>query len=102
MTTEATPGALGSNDQLGLAPGRAGQPRMMTIIDGAQEDETGHWYSPDAVRELLAADRAKWRELAQRVAHQGNARGLEGLAVRCTVSESGAVVSWDVDRRPNE
>lgn len=61
MTTESTPGALGSNDQLGLAPERAGQPRMMTIIDGEQEDETGHWYSPAAVREMLDAETANLR-----------------------------------------
>ena len=48
-----------SSDRLGLAPERAGQPRMMTIIDGAQEDATGHWYSPAAVREMLAAERER-------------------------------------------
>lgn len=47
----------------------------------------------DAVR---AAERERWRALAQRLAHEGNARGLEGLQVRCTVSESGSVVSWEV------
>ena len=43
-----------------------------------------------------AAERAYWRDLAQRVAHQGNERGLEGLKVRCSVSESGGLVSWEV------
>ena len=48
---------------LGLAPEREGQPRMMTIIDRAQDDETGHWYSPEAVREMLAAERKRWADL---------------------------------------
>ena len=39
---------------------------MMIIIDGAQEDETGHWYSPAAVREMLAAE----RDLQRRVSPQ--------------------------------
>ena len=51
---------------------------------------------------MVSAERERWRDLAQRLAHQGNARGLEGMAVRCTISESGAVVSWEVDRGPND
>ena len=46
----------------------------------------------------LAAERERWRDLAQRVAQQANQRGLEGLTMRCTVSETGAVVSWEMDR----
>lgn len=77
MTTEhtstdqaASPLGSASSEGLGLAPERAGQPRMMTIIDGAQEDETGHWYSPAAVREMLAEERercAKLRTVAEQV-----------------------------------
>jgi hypothetical protein len=50
-----------SNDMLCLAQERSGQPLMMTIIDGEREEETGHWYSPAAVREMLAAEREQWR-----------------------------------------
>lgn len=42
---------------LGLVPERVGQPRMMTIIDGAHADEAGHWYSPAAVRDMLSEER---------------------------------------------
>lgn len=61
MNDDATPAKVRLTDGLGLAPERAGQPRMMTIIDGAQEDETGHWYSPAAVREMLDAEAANLR-----------------------------------------
>lgn len=66
MPEQNPPVEVASNEGLGLAPERAGQPRMMIIIDGAQEDETGHWYSPAAVREMLAAE----RDLQRRVSPQ--------------------------------
>ena len=53
MPEQNPPVEVASNEGLGLAPERAGQPRMMIIIDGAQEDETGHWYSPAAVCKVL-------------------------------------------------
>ena len=55
-------------------------------------------FAVSLVRNAVTAESEKWRELAQRMAHQGNARGLEGLKVRCTISEAGSVVSWEVDR----
>lgn len=56
------------SEGLGLAPERAGQPRMMTISGGK---EAGHWYSPAAVRELLAAERERLLTLARaRQAHE--------------------------------
>ena len=61
MAQTDPPAKVASNDQLGLAPEREGQPRTMVVIDGEREEETGHWYSPAAVREMLAADRqAAW------------------------------------------
>lgn len=39
---------------MNLAPERPGQPRMMTVDDGI---EAGHWYSPEAVREMVEAER---------------------------------------------
>lgn len=63
--TELGPLALGSSEGLGLTPDRAGQPRLMTIIDGAQDDETGHWYSPAAVREMLAEERERCARLCR-------------------------------------
>lgn len=52
------PGNAPLSDHLGLAPEREGQPRMMTISDATSLDD-GHWYSPAAVREMLAAERER-------------------------------------------
>ena len=49
------------SDHLDLAPERAGQPRMMTVSSPLELDH-GHWYSPAAVREMLAAERERWEE----------------------------------------
>ena len=48
---------------LGLAPEREGQPRTYTATGPVPE--AGHWYSPAAVREMLAEERercAAWLE----------------------------------------
>jgi hypothetical protein len=78
--TELGPLALGSSEGLGLTPDRAGQPRLMTIIDGAQDDETGHWYSPAAVREMLAEERERCASLCRGAIHaaaeSGNAEAV--------------------------
>jgi hypothetical protein len=75
----AAPAPMGPVDLvLGLAPERAGQPRMMTIIDGAQEDETGHWYSPAAVREMLTAERERWQAHADAMAQTLEAFEAQG------------------------
>lgn len=55
------------SEKLGLAPERDGQPRLMTIIGGAN-DETGHWYSPAAVREMLTTERNRWADLCGNLA----------------------------------
>lgn len=41
---------------MNLAPERPGQPRMMTVADGI---EAGHWYSPEAVREMVEEKRER-------------------------------------------
>jgi hypothetical protein len=69
MEDKATAGTGPVDLVLGLTPERAGQPRMMTIIDGAQEDETGHWYSPAAVREMLTAERERFASLCRGAIH---------------------------------
>tara|TARA_R110000868_G_scaffold288211_2_gene548528 strand:+ start:1010 stop:1291 length:282 start_codon:yes stop_codon:yes gene_type:complete len=42
-----------------LPPQAYGQMRNMLITGEAPEGERGHWYSPDAVREMLAPTHAK-------------------------------------------
>ncbi|MEY2875280.1 MAG: hypothetical protein RLZZ373_2651 [Pseudomonadota bacterium] len=107
------PTAVGSNAGLGLRAWLLERyESAMAIAARKATPDKAEWmadaaYFKAAVKALdgradaIAAEREKWRELAQRVAHEGNARGLEGLKVRCTIGESGAVVSWEVDRRPN-
>lgn len=41
---------------IALPPNRQGQQRMMTITGNAPE--VGHWFSPEAVREMLAQEPA--------------------------------------------
>jgi|694.fasta_scaffold70290_8 hypothetical protein len=53
---------IGSHAGLGLAPERAGQPRFYTATGPVPA--AGHWYSPAAVRELLAAERERWQRIA--------------------------------------
>lgn len=89
----------------------AGGPhRAVQLVDAAADPVARHLAAGVAdhwrdecmrLRVALTEERKHWRGLAERVAHQGNARGLEGLAVRCTISKTGAVVSWEVDRGPN-
>ena len=66
---DAGPGGSALSDGLGLAPEREGQARMILICagnpDGDIEEELGHWYSPTAVREMLAAERDRCRRAAQ-------------------------------------
>jgi hypothetical protein len=60
MSNEETPPAdagRGLSEGLGLAPEREGQPRFYTAVGPVPEE--GHWYSPAAVRELLAAERER-------------------------------------------
>lgn len=114
MKNQDSPGVLGSNAGLGLRAWLVEryESAMMAIAARKATPDKAEWladaaYFKAAVKALddrahaIAAEREKWRELAQRVAHQANARGLEGLAVRCTISETGAVVSWEVNRGPN-
>lgn len=84
MKKEATPPlpaplALSLGEGLGLAPERAGQPRMMTVIEGERDEETGHWYSPAAVREMLAAERERCAKIveAEDVAPTDDAVGVQ-------------------------
>ena len=65
MTDQSKPGAIGSNDQLGLLPDRAGQPDVLTMAGCHGDDEAGHWYSPAAVRQMQAAERVRVKNLAQ-------------------------------------
>ena len=55
-----------------------------------------------AMRHLVdaveAAERERWRGIAHRVAADANRYGLEGLRMRCTISESGGLVSWSADK----
>ena len=59
-------------------------------------------YSADQMRayaaEQVAAERDRWRGIAHRVAADANRYGCEGLRMRCTISEGGGLVSWEVDR----
>ena len=48
----------------------------------------------------FAAERQQWREVVTRAAADANRYGLEGLAMRCTASETGQMLSWEVVR-PN-
>lgn len=56
MGQSDTPNEVRSSDRLGLLPEREGQPRTLTMAL-PWEYERGHWYSPAAVREMLAAER---------------------------------------------
>lgn len=38
----------------------------MTIIEAEQDNESGHWYSPQAVAEMLAAERERCHTHAAR------------------------------------
>lgn len=95
MTTESAGQGPALSEGLGLAPDRAGQPRMMTIIDGAQEDETGHWYSPTAVRDLLAAERERCALLCEDIAD----RHLRSGRYVSTVADHSVRVGdeWEAD-----
>ena len=44
----------------------------------------------------VEAERAKWHGIATRVSYEGNRYGCEGLSMRCTISTSGELVSWEV------
>lgn len=81
MTTEATPGALGSNDQLGLEPaahvrwheqngwdvtefsGLRGHPEIEAFWGNRQKLAL---YTADQVRAAVAAERERWRGLVTR------------------------------------
>ena len=55
-------------------------------------------YIAALIAECVDTERAKWREVALRVAKQANAYGREGLTMRCTISDTGSIVSWEMDR----
>ena len=62
-TPATEPLALRLSEGLGLAPERAGQPRLMTVTPEQADNMHGHWYSPAAVREMLAAERERWQSM---------------------------------------
>lgn len=67
MTAEKQPAEVGPVERpLGLEPEREGQPRMYTATGPVPE--AGHWYSPAAVRELLAAERERCARLCEDIA----------------------------------
>lgn len=51
-----------------LPPQAAGQAHMMSVCIPGQRDH-GHWYSPDAVREYVTAERKRWAPLAAELRH---------------------------------
>lgn len=51
--------AFGSTAELGLAPNRDGQPDFLTMAGCHGDYEARHWYSPAAVRKMLAAERER-------------------------------------------
>ncbi|HET8693252.1 MAG TPA: hypothetical protein VFM33_01135 [Aquabacterium sp.] len=51
-----------------LFPQQPGQPHTMTICE-PRSPEDGHWYSPDAVREIVAAELRKAQEGREPVAY---------------------------------
>lgn len=48
----------------------------------------------------LVAERVAWRELVMRATAHANRYGIEGLHMRCTPSETGQVLSWEVINTP--
>jgi hypothetical protein len=97
-----TPLALGSSAGLGPLV-----ERLLKYSDIRRNDPRE---SREALRDLIAgeladelqavrkAERESWRALAHRVAADANRYGCEGLKMRCTISDTGALVSWEVDR----
>ena len=70
---------------LELPPQREGQARTMTICDGpgSLPAETGHWYSPDAVRALIKKERESCAKLCEAInleyqieAEKGKLKGI--------------------------
>ena len=59
------------------------------------------WAAVDEGDAELAEERAAWRELVTRAAADANRYGLEGLHMRCTPSETGQLLSWEVVKPPN-
>ena len=55
-------------------------------------------YAEEYAAMAVAAERERWSGIAHRVAADANRYGCEGLHMRCTISESGGLVSWEVDR----
>lgn len=81
MTTDATPAALRLIDKLGLLPERDGQPRVYTATGPVPE--AGHWYSPTAVREMLAAERDRMNRHAVTLAETARLVEQERCAKLC-------------------
>ena len=59
------------------------------------------WAAVEEDADELAAERAVWRDLVTRAAADANRYGLEGLVMRCTPSETGMLLSWEVVKTPN-
>ena len=97
MDRTDTPAKVASTDELGHLPER---PASLNFVP--------YWYGGEPLyttsqtlaygTACAAAERERWRGIAHRVAADANRYGCEGLHMRCTISESGGLVSWEVDR----
>jgi hypothetical protein len=86
MEADKAAGLLGSASSEGLgplAPERAGQPRLMTVTPEQADNMHGHWYSPAAVREMLAAERERCAKEAEEYLTRG--RSPLGRAVAAAI-----------------
>jgi hypothetical protein len=102
MSNTGTPAKVGSNDELGpLPPQLDGQAKFMTISESEigrdieiSRSEVGHWYSPEAVRELLAAERHWWERTAEAMAQEADRKfpldGTVAIWLRALLAKRGA------------
>ena len=76
-----------------IPPQRQGQAlTMLRCLDGSDGDEDarpwlGHWYSPDAVRELLANQRKRHIKAIEELAEKTDVYELASTALRWSVDE---------------
>ena len=64
---DGMPLAHGLSEGLGpLLPARDGQARVMTLTSDDSDNFQGHWYSPQAVAERVAAERERCAAVARR------------------------------------
>ena len=101
MAKSDPPAKVASNAVLGpLPPQRAGQARMMTIIDAAEETETGHWFSPDGVQERIDAAVTEMRmELSLEAHARQDERGkVERLRAQLAITARGLkhCAGWNI------